>query len=50
MNVSRAGVTGVSLPTDQRMIDARFLSRRIISASCRFAFARVEGFSQSIVQ
>ena len=29
MNASRAGVTGVSLPTDHRMTDARFLSRRI---------------------
>src|SRR5579872_363501 len=46
----RGGLTGVSLATDHRTIDARFLSRETLSATWLLALANVAGFSQSMVQ
>ena len=46
----RASPIGVSLPTDQRMIEARFRSRVMFSLSWLRAFSKVAAFSQRIVQ
>jgi hypothetical protein len=50
MNVLRAAVTGVSLPTLHSAIEARLRSRRMFSASMRRAVAKVSGSSQAMRQ
>ena len=49
-NLVRASETGVSLPTDHRITDARLWSRAISSPSCARAVASVPTLDQAIVQ